>query len=134
MVMAIDPGRDKCGLVVMDKTGEIKLQNVIETSTLKSTVLEIINRFDLQLIILGNGTTSDSAKKIISAAISAANRDIKIEVVDERHTTEEARKLYWRKNPPTSWRRFLPTSMQVPPKPVDDLVAEILARRFLFLE
>ena len=134
MVMAIDPGRDKCGLVVMDKTGEIKLQNVIETSTLKSTVLEIINRFDLQLIILGNGTTSDSAKKIISAAISAANRDIKIELVDERHTTEEARKLYWRKNPPTSWRRFLPTSMQVPPKPVDDLVAEILARRFLFLE
>ena len=134
MVMAIDPGRDKCGLVVMDKTGEIKLQNVIETSTLKSTVLEIINRFDLQLIILGNGTTSGSAKKIISAAISAANRDIKIEVVDERHTTEEARKLYWRKNPPTSWRRFLPTSMQVPPKPVDDIVAEILARRFLFLE
>ncbi|MBR1398493.1 MAG: Holliday junction resolvase RuvX [Selenomonadaceae bacterium] len=134
MVMAIDPGRDKCGLVVMDKTGEIKLQNVIETSTLKSAVLEIINRFDLQLIILGNGTTSGSAKKIISAAISAANRDIKIEVVDERHTTEEARKLYWRKNPPTSWRRFLPTSMQVPPKPVDDIVAEILARRFLFLE
>ena len=130
--MAIDPGRDKCGLVVMDKTGKIKLQNVIETSMLKSTVLEIINRFDLQLIILGNGTTSGNAKKIISAAISTANRDIKMEVVDERHTTEEARKLYWRKNPPTNWRRFLPTSMQVPPKPVDDLVAEILARRFLW--
>lgn len=132
MVMAIDPGRDKCGLVVMDKTGKIKLQNVIETSTLKSTVLEIINRFDLQLIILGNGTTSGSAKEMISSAISSANRDIKIELVDEHHTTEEARKLYWQKNPPQGWRRFLPTSMQVPPKPVDDLVAEILARRFLW--
>ena len=131
MVMAIDPGRDKCGLVVMDKTGKIKLQNVIETSTLKSTVLEMINHFDLQLIILGNGTTSSSAKEMISNAISAANKDIQIKLVDERHTTEEARKLYWQKNPPTSWRRFLPTSMQVPPKPVDDLVAEILARRFL---
>ena len=57
--------------------------------------------------------------------------NVHIKVVDERHTTEEARKLYWKKNPPRGWRKLLPTSMQVPPVPVDDLVAEILARRFL---
>jgi hypothetical protein len=52
-----------------------------------------------------------------------------LKVVDEYRTTEEAKKLYWQVNPPKGWRRFLPVTMQVPPEPVDDLVAVILARR-----
>jgi hypothetical protein len=56
---------------------------------------------------------------------------LSVKVVDEKHTTEEARRLYWKKNPPHGWRKFLPTSMQVPPEPVDGIVAEILINRFL---
>ena len=125
MLMAIDPGREKCGIVVMSKTSEINFQQVIETSKLKSIVQTLIDKFNITTIILGNGTTSESAKKILETA------NVSIKVVDEKHTTEEARKLYWYKNPPKGWRRLLPTSMQVPPVPVDDLVAEILARRFI---
>ena len=134
MVMAVDPGRDKCGIAVLDNTGAIKFQQVIETSNLNLTLSELINTFNLQSIILGNGTTSKNAKDTISAALMELGKNIPINVVNESHTTEEARKLYWQKNPPSGWRRFLPTSMQVPPVPVDDLVAEILARRFLILE
>ena len=127
MILAIDPGRDKCGIVVMDKNSDIKFQSVIETSSLKSKILELSNTLELNIIILGDGTTSNAAKQLISTTLP----DILVKIVDERHTTEEARKLYWKKNPPQGWRRLLPTSMQVPPVPVDDLVAEILARRFL---
>ena len=132
--MAVDPGRDKCGIAVLDNTGAIKFQQVIETSNLNLTLSELINTFNLQSIILGNGTTSKNAKDTISAALMELGKNIPINVVNESHTTEEARKLYWQKNPPRGWRRFLPTSMQVPPVPVDDLVAEILARRFLSLK
>ncbi len=124
--MAIDPGRDKCGVVVIDEVGEIKFQRVIETSTLESVILELEKNFELKKIILGDGTTSKSTAKKISETTKA-----EIKIVDEKHTTEEARKLYWEKNSPKGWRKLLPTSMQVPPVPVDDLVAEILVKRFL---
>ena len=126
MILAIDPGRDKCGVVVMNESGEIKFQKVIETINFSTTILELEKKFDLQIVILGNGTTSKELKLTLEKIIS-----IPIKVVDEKHTTEEARKLYWIKNPPQGWRKFLPTTMQVPPIPVDDLVAEILAKRFL---
>ena len=131
MLMAIDPGRDKCGLVVMNKSGEIKYQNVINTNELQTIVLNNLKNFEVQIIILGNGTTSNSAEKVIKEKLMQINKSIPIKLVDERHTTEEARKLYWKKKPPCGWRRILPTSMQVPPEPVDDIVAEILAQRFL---
>ena len=127
MIMAIDPGRDNCGLVVMTVDGNVKSQCVIETSTLESVLIELSNQFELQIIVLGDGTTSKSAKKRILSTLP----NIRIEVFDERHTTEEARKLYWKKNPPRSWRRLLPISMQVPPVPIDDIAAEVLARKFL---
>ena len=130
IVMAIDPGRDKCGIIVMSESGEIFFQSVIETVKLDTTVCELAKIFELDIIILGDGTTSESARKTIASQIP----EIRIEVVNERHTTEEARKLYWKKNPPHGWRRILPTSMQVPPEPVDDIVAEILAKRFLKIE
>ena len=126
MLMAIDPGRDKCGMIIIGNMEEIHFQQVIETIKLQETVKFLVEKFGIEEIIIGNGTTSRDAQKIITETLQ-----IEIEVVDERNTTEEARKLYWKKNPPKGWRRFLPTSMQVPPVPVDDLVAEILAKRFL---
>lgn len=125
MILAIDPGRDKCGVVVINRQAEIKYQRVIETSKLKSIVNELVNEFEVERIILGDGTTSQSAQQTLEIF------NISIQVVNEKHTTEEARKLYWKKNPPKGLRRLLPTSIQVPPQPVDDLVAEILAERFL---
>ena len=49
----------------------------------------------------------------------------------EYRTTDDAKRAYWAAHPPTGWRRFFPTSMQVPPAPVDDFVAVLLAKRYL---
>ena len=127
MVMAIDPGRCKSGIVVMNNNFDILFQKVIESLTLESVILELSDKYKIETIILGNGTTSKDVEQIISSALP----NVHIEIFEESYTTEEARKLYWKKNPPLGWRRFLPTSMQVPPVPVDDIVAEILAKRYL---
>lgn len=125
MYMGIDPGRDKCGVALLTASGEIKFQRVVATEELADVLKNLAAQFEIVSVILGDGTTHKSASEKISAA------GLKFQLVDEKHTTEEARRLYWEKNPPRGWRRLLPTSMQVPPEPVDAIVAEILVRRFL---
>jgi len=121
----VDPGRDKCGVAVLNSEGAVKFSKVIPTDELELTLKNLVARFDVELLILGNGTTHLDAENKIKAL------NLPVEVVDEKFTTEEARKLYWKKNPPRGWRKLLPTSMQVPPEPVDNLVAEILVLRHL---
>ena len=123
--MGIDPGRDKCGVAVLSATGDIKFQRVVPTDELDTVIKSLAAQMSIESVILGDGTTHKSAaQKILDAGLT-------FKLVDEKHTTEEARREYWIKNPPHGWRRLLPTSMQVPPDPVDDIVAEILVRRFL---
>ena len=125
MFMGIDPGKDKCGVAVLDKSGAIKFQRVVPTEELDAVIKNLALEFSIEAVILGDGTTHKAAAQKISAA------ELKFQLVDEKHTTEEARRLYWEKNPPRGWRKLLPTSMQVPPEPVDAIVAEILVKRFL---
>ena len=125
MFMGIDPGRDKCGVAVLTAAGEIKFQRVVATEELDSTIKMLTAEFQIESVILGNGTTHKAAAQKVTTA------GLKFQLVDEKHTTEEARREYWKKNPPRGWRRLLPTSMQVPPEPVDAIVAEILVKRFL---
>lgn len=126
MFLGVDPGRDKCGVAVLNQMGEIKFQKVIATENFSEVIKKLSEEFNLELAILGNGTTHKAAENILK-------KFLPVKIVDEKHTTEQARKLYWKKNPPTGWRKFLPTSMQVPPEPVDAIVAEILVKRFLNL-
>lgn len=123
--MGIDPGRDKCGVALLTAAGEIKFQRVTATEDLDAVIKSLAAEFPIEAVILGDGTTHKAAAAKVTAA------GLRFQLVDEKHTTEEARRLYWKKNPPRGWRRLLPTSMQVPPEPVDAIVAEILVRRFL---
>ena len=123
--MGIDPGRDKCGVAVLTTASEIKFQRVVATEDLDSAIKALAAEFQIESVILGDGTTHKAAAQKVTAA------GLKFQLVDEKHTTEEARREYWKKNPPQGWRRLLPTSMQVPPEPVDAIVAEILVKRFL---
>ncbi len=127
VVAAIDPGREKCGVAVVDEDGRVLEQAVIATVLLADEMTARVKKFRPERILLGNGTTSRTAEETIREAIP----DVPVEIVDEYRTTDDARIAYWKANPPSGWRRFFPTSMQVPPAPVDDYVAVILARRNL---
>ena len=126
-IMAVDPGRDKCGMAVLDIQGKVLWRQVIETRDLERIAQERSGEFAPACLVLGDGTTSKEAGGRLRAALPG----LTVRVVDEYRTTEEAKKLYWQVNPPKGWRKFLPVTMQVPPEPVDDLVAVILARREL---
>lgn len=125
MIIGVDPGKDKCGVAVLSSDGEVKFSEVIATSEFETVMQKLSAQFEIKLAILGNGTTHSEAEKKLRAI------GFNVKVVDEKFTTEQARRLYWEKFPPKGWRKLLPTSMQVPPVPVDNLVAEILIKRFL---
>ena len=127
VVAAIDPGREKCGVAIVAENGEVLEQSVVATVWLADEMAERVRRFSPERILLGNGTTSRAAEATIRENLP----DIHVEIVDEYRTTDDARCAYWKANPPTGWRRFFPTSMQVPPEPVDDFVAVLLAQRYL---
>ena len=57
--------------------------------------------------------------------------DVMVAVVEEAHSTEEARTLYWQENPPKGLKKLIPLGMLVPPVPLDAYAAVILVRRFL---
>ena len=125
-IAALDPGRDKCGFAVLDAGGAVLCQRVIETKNLIMEVSAAKAEYGFSRLVMGNGTTSKTAHKRLDAV-----PDLELVVRDEYRTTEMARGEYWKAHPPKGWRRLLPVTMQVPPVPVDDFVAVILARRFL---
>ncbi|WP_338623599.1 pre-16S rRNA-processing nuclease YqgF [Selenomonas sp. TAMA-11512] len=123
-IAAIDPGREKCGFAVLRETGETVYQTVLDTSLLTKYVEEARVKYGFSTLLIGDGTTSREAQKKLPAGVDVL-------VVDEKHTTEEARRMYWKAHPPKGWRRLLPVTMQFPPVPVDDYVAVLLARRYI---
>ena len=123
-VLAIDPGREKCGVAVLASDGRVLVQEVVATAALDAAVGELIRAYEPN-VIMGNGTTSADAKKRVEAL------GVPVTLVDEYRTTDAAKCAYWKAHPPRGWRRLVPRGMLVPPVPVDDFVAVILAQRFL---
>jgi hypothetical protein len=77
--------------------------------------------------VLGNGTNSRN----IGESVKRVLNDVMVTVVEEAHSTEEARTLYWQENPPKGLKKLIPLGMLVPPVPLDAYAAVILVRRFL---
>ena len=123
-VLAIDPGRDKCGVAVLASDGRVLVQHVVPTAELDAAVGELIQSY-APTVIMGDGTTSTDAKKRVEAL------GVPVLLVDEYRTTDAAKCAYWEAHPPRGWRCLVPRGMLVPPVPVDDFVAVILAQRFL---
>ncbi|MCE5200298.1 hypothetical protein LLG39_15135 [bacterium] len=127
-VLAIDPGRCKCGIaVVRSEAGlETLYRQVVETSNIVPLVSGLMARFHPDVVIIGNGTTSARAAEAI-AEIGIA----RVEFVDEKNTTLLARKRYFQENPPRGLRKLIPISLQTPSHPCDDYAAVILAEQYL---
>jgi hypothetical protein len=130
-VLAIDPGSSKCGLVVAKRNAQGKVElmwrTVVKSEQLMSAVREAADECPFSMVIVGSGTRS---KEVVNA-LREWMPSVGILVVDEKDTSLQARERYWLHNPRRGWRRLWPATMQVPPDPVDDFVALILAERVL---
>ncbi len=130
-VLAIDPGSAKCGLALVHRDADGKLQLVwraiCEPNDVPTRLGEARSVRPFSLVIVGAGTRSRG----LVEAVRESMPSIGVLVVDEKDTSLQARERYWEHNPRRGWRRFLPATLQVPPEPVDDFVALILAERVL---
>jgi RNase H-fold protein (predicted Holliday junction resolvase) len=122
-IISIDPGKEKCGIAIVDKLQGVLWKNVITTQNLSQTIQRLLIEYAADRIVMGDGTTSKSAQMKIQVDFPL----IPLHMVDEYRTTDEAKIRYWKENKPHGWKRFIPTTMLVPPVPVDDYVAVILA-------
>lgn len=126
-ILAIDPGREKCGLAVVNGSGEAIFLAIVPTTNLASSLKGILGADPIEYIALGDGTNNND----IFLTIKKINSQIKIIIVDEKNTTYDARELYWRKNPPTGWQKLLPLGLRNISKPIDDYAAWLIGKKSL---
>ena len=147
LILGLDPGRDKVGFAASDLSGELWFSGILPAREFEGWLVRLRSSecchaglFVPQVledgnsgegvpvaVALGNGTCCGE----LAAALRKADLRCRILCVDERGTTLEARQLYWRLHRPGWWQRLLPSSMRVPPRPLDDLAAWAIALRGL---
>lgn len=124
-VLAIDPGRAKCGVAVVSEDEGIQFRAVVTPNDLPNNVMSLIAQYKPEVIVIGSGT---GAQAVIS---SLGDTNTPVRVVDERLSTETARARYFEDNPPRGWRKCIPIGLLTPPQPYDDYAAVVLAEAFL---
>jgi RNase H-fold protein (predicted Holliday junction resolvase) len=127
MILAIDPGREKCGLAVVDLAGRVIDQRIVPRAGLGIVLPALFKSFEISRVVIGQGTAS----QIVEEAIKKINPRAELILVQEKYSTLEARQRYWQAHRPRGLWRLVPTSLRVPPVPVDDFAAVILAERYL---
>ena len=127
LYLGVDPGRSKTGLAFVDGAGKIVKLHIAESQNIDNEIVEFIKNSCPVHIVLGNGTNSRN----IGESVKGVLPDVLVAVVEEAHSTEEARALYWQENPPKGLKKLIPLGMLVPPVPLDAYAAVILVRRFL---
>ncbi len=126
MILGIDPGTRKCGFAVLatPQSPPVEL-GIVALGELASTVQGLAARFPLRAVALGGGTHTGPVAAIVREL------GLPVEIVDERETTLLARRRYFAAHPPRGWRRLVPQGMLLPPVPIDDFAALLIAERLL---
>ncbi|MHB1458257.1 MAG: RuvC family protein [Armatimonadota bacterium] len=125
VVLAVDPGQEKCGLAVVSEQGLIEKQ-IISSHGSANTILSIADQHRADSIIIGDGTGSAKIKNELMSITQ-----IPIIVIPEAYTTIKARKRYFADNPRKGIWRLVPLGLLVPEQPYDDYAALIIAETYL---
>jgi RNase H-fold protein (predicted Holliday junction resolvase) len=126
-IAAIDPGRSKWGVAILDHRGEILFRAIYPIELFSHTFGLLCDKYSCKLAVLGNQTNHLYFQKLI------ADLNIPCELIDERFSSEEARKLFFNLEPVQGWRKLLPGWLLYPHRDYDDVSAVVLGRRYLEL-
>ena len=120
-LLSIDPGKNKCGLVLAE-ISEKKVYKaiVIESKLLKDYVRNLNTVEDISKIIIGNGTTSREIKEKLYF--------FKKEIItfDEKNTTYRAKARYFELFPITGLKFLMPREVFILNKNLDAISALII--------
>jgi RNase H-fold protein (predicted Holliday junction resolvase) len=126
-IVAVDPGRAKCGVAVLSATGQALHQDIIPTEMVGETVDMLMRQHGARSIVIGRGTAADA---VMDRLLEFRERS-QIITVAEKNTTLLARQRYWQDHAPGCLTLLLPAGMRIPPRPVDDYAAIIIGERYL---
>ena len=107
VVLGFDPGfYNGCKLAVLDETGKMLSVDKIypfrkegEVEQSKKKLLNLINKYEVKIIAIGNGTASRESEKLVAELIKENNLDVEYAIVSEAGASvwsaqEEARKEF----------------------------------------
>ena len=120
-IISIDPGKNKCGLVVAE-TSEKKVYKaiILESELLKNYVRNLIAAEDISQIIIGNGTTSREIREKLYF--------FKKEIItfEEKNTTFRAKARYFELFPINGLKFLIPREIFILNKNLDAISALII--------
>lgn len=125
-VLGIDPGTRKVGyaLTADEKSPPIAL-GIEPLESLLEHLGPLLEQHPIRAVALGGGTNAAVLREQLRPL------GVPVHLTDETGTTYRARALYFADHPPRGWRRLLPLGLQVPPRPIDDYAALLIARRYI---
>ena len=120
-LISIDPGKCKCGLVLVDlQKKKVDQAIVLNTEFLPNYVKNLNGSENISKVIIGNGTTSrQNVEKL-----DFLKNDLII--VEEKNTTLRAKKRYFEIFPTRGLKSFLPKEIFIMNKNLDALSALII--------
>ena len=144
LILGIDPGRDKTGFAFVNSNGDLICSGIVNAEDREKFFDALTKQYDIsnfvvegeykklfcsvKFIALGNGTKSQEFHEYLKNKLKSK---CEIKLIDERNTTLEARKLYWKIHKPKFLEKLLPENMRVPKRILDDLAAWAIALRAL---
>ena len=133
-LMSIDPGKCKCGLVLVDLQKKIVDQAVVLNTKFLPKYVKTLNSYEkISKVIIGNGTTS---RQNIEKLEFIMNDLI---IVEEKNTTIRAKQRYFELFPTRGIKNFLPKEIFILNKNLDAVSALIIledyySHKFTFSE
>ncbi len=124
-VLGIDPGTRKIGFALIEDANSPPLALGIETvDGLLERLGPLVDAHPLRAVALGGGTNAAAVRALLERLGAP------VHLIDETDTSYRARALYFADHPPAGWRRLIPLGLQLPPRPIDDYAALLIARRY----
>jgi RNase H-fold protein (predicted Holliday junction resolvase) len=128
-ILGFDPGKDKCGVAVMNGDRTLLYHQVLMTIEVVTKISDLCQQYNVSRIVMGDQTTAKQWQQQLTTAFP----DLPIDLIDERYSSLEARDRYWQMYPANFITKLIPQGMRQPPRPIDDLVAIILIERYFKL-
>ena len=136
IVLAIDPGRSKCGVAVCTPRDDsdrprILHREVVPTDKLVMHVTALVDAHKPDVVLICDGTQSATLRKAVGKALPDG---MPFEEVPEAFTSQRVRARLQKEWLPKGLVRLLPSGLRPPPKAYDDYVAALLAEDWLLAQ
>lgn len=130
VIVALDPGKDKCGLAVLTLDARVLRQSIVAPDRVPAAIAEALGARDAEALVIGDRTAKRDLLRIIDKSLIRRFRCGVVEV-DEHLSSLEGRGRYLDDHQPKGIARLIPKGLRTPSEPYDDYAAVVLGERYL---